>query len=196
MSHSAIDQQDKQGLKTQVKLLNERTLQVEKRGKRGFQKYTIDLLALDSASKVETIFGWQWLVTGILSILLMLVLLNLLPVLDESLLLRSITYLLGLGIAGGCFYTAWKRSSRKQIFYSRNGQVPLVELAMNFPTKQAFNAFVHQLEDRIESSQREMELSMKNQLAGEMRMLRRLSEEGILSEKVYNTAKTVLLKKH
>lgn len=37
---------------------------------------------------------------------------------------------------------------------------------------------------------------MKNQLAGEMRMLRRLSEEGVLNSSVYKKAQAELLSKH
>lgn len=196
MPKSEIVQEWKQGFKVLVKLLNARTLHVERTGKRGIQKYTIDLLALNSTSQPETVFGWQWFAVGIISILLMFLLLNLFPGLYESALYAGAVYFMGLGISGGCFYVAWNSSSRKQIFYSRNGRVPLVELAINIPTKKEFSAFVRQLEDSIESSHGELTLSMNNQLAGEMRMLRRLSEEGLLSEKIYNTAKTALLKKH
>jgi len=37
---------------------------------------------------------------------------------------------------------------------------------------------------------------MNNQLAGEMKMIRRLSEEGVVSPSVYKKAKDVLMKMH
>ena len=191
-----IHQQWAPGYGVKVKLLNGRELHVEKKAKPHRTKYIIDLLALADASQQKTILGWKWFVAGLAALLLMVLCLIFLPMLDESMLYLAAVYVVGLGVSAGCFYTAWRGTSRKQIFHSRNANVPLIELAINNPSKNAFSAFINAVETRIQSSREGLVISTNNQLAGEMKMLRRLSEEGVVSMSVYNKAKAGLLNQH
>jgi hypothetical protein len=184
------------GFGVKIKLHKGRELHVEKKAKPHRTKYIIDLLALEDASKQKTVLGWKWFVAGIAAILLMIACLNFLPMLNESMLYLSAAYIVGLGSAAGCFFKAYKSTSRKQFFHSRNANVPLVELAINNPSKKIFNDFISKVEEHILSSRDGLKISMNNQLAGEMKMLRRLSEEGIVSTSVYKKAKAGLLKQY
>ncbi|MDX2465506.1 MAG: hypothetical protein QNK31_13465 [Porticoccus sp.] len=191
-----IFQECAHGFDVLVRLIDGRTLCIEKSGKRSNEKYSIDLLALDDTSQSEMLLGWKWFVAGIASILLVVAFITFLPMLDESMLYESAVIIVGLCVSGGSLYMAWNSTSRWQVFYSRNASVPLVELAMNKPTKKDFSSFVRKVEGCIESAQQSLVLSLNNQLAGEMRMLRRLREEGVVSTKVYTKAKMTLLEKH
>ena len=191
-----IHQQWAPGFGVKIQLLNGRELHVEKKTKPHRTKYIIDLLALEDTSKQKTILGWKWFVAGLASILSMVLCLTFLPVLNESMINLAATYIAGLGVGASCFYMAYKGTSRKQIFFSRKANVPLIELATNNPSKKEFSAFINKLEECIGSSREGLRISIKNQLAGEMKMLRRLSEEGVVSESVYKKAKAGLLKQH
>jgi len=191
-----IHQKWAQGSGIKIQLKKQRELRVEKRSKRESTKYTIDLLALGDKSKQKVILGWQWFVAGLAAILLMIVCLNFLPILEESTLYMAATYVLGLGVGAACFYMAVKGTSRRQIFFSRNANIPLVELAINNPSKSEFNSFVKIVEKYIGSSREGLNISMNNQLAGEMKMIRRLSEEGVVSPSVYKKAKAVLMQQY
>lgn len=192
----AIHQRWAPGFGVKVKLLNGRELHVEKKAKPHRTKYIIDLLALEETSQQKTILGWKWFVAGLAAILSMALCLMFLPILDESTLYMASVSIVGLAVSAGCFFKAYKDTSRKQIFHSRSANIPLIELAINNPSKKVFNNFVNKLEELIQSSREGLVISTNNQLAGEMKMLRRLSEEGVLSVSVYKKAKTGLLDKH
>ena len=191
-----IHQEWAQGSGIKIQLKKQRELRVEKHSKRGSTKYTIDLLALGDKSKQKVILGWQWFVAGLAAIFLMIACLNFLPILEESTLYQAATYVLGLGLGAACFFMAVKGTSRKQIFFSRKANIPLVELVINNPSKNEFNSFIKLVEKCIGSSREGLNISMNNQLAGEMKMIRRLSEEGVVSPSVYKKAKDVLMKMH
>ncbi len=191
-----IHQQWAPGFGVKIKLLNGRELHVEKKAKLHRTKYIIDLLALEDTSQQKMILGWKWFVAGLVAILSMVLCLAFLPMPGESTLYMASVYVVGLSAGAGCFFKAYKGTSRKQIFYSRSANVPLIELAINSPSKKVFNDFVHDLEDLIQSSRDGLVMSTKNQLAGEMKMLRRLSEENVLSDSVYKKARAGLLSQH
>lgn len=191
-----IHQKWANGTGVHVKLLNGRELHVEKKTSRARIKYIIDLLALEDESKEKITLGWKWFVAGLVAILAMMLCMEFLPMLGESTLYKAGVYVLGLGVGAGCFFKAYKETSRKKIFHSRSANVPLVELAVNNPSKNEFGAFINKVEKHILSSRDGLVISVRNQLAGEMKMLRRLSEEGVISTSVYNKSKAGLLKQY
>jgi hypothetical protein len=191
-----INQEWGKGAGIKVNLQKGRELHVEKICRGHNTKYIIDLLALEDASKKKTILGWKWFVAGLAAIFLMFACLHFLPMIKESTFYLAATYIVGLGLGLGCFFMAYKGTSRKQIFHSRNANVPLVELAINNPSKNEFSAFIKIVEKFIQSSREGLNMSMNNQLAGEMKMLRRLSEEGVLNASIYKKAKAGLLKQY
>ena len=69
---------------------------------------------------------------------------------------------------------------------------PIVILSVNKPSKKTFSFFVESVEEHIRMTQEKHKISEEKQLAGEMKMLRRLSGEAIISEKVYESAKNKL----
>ena len=191
-----INQEWAKDVGIKINLQKGRELHVEKKSNRHSKKYIIDLLALEDASKQKIILGWKWFVAGLAAILLMLACLYFLPVLNESMPYLIATYIVGLGLCAGCFFMAYKGTSRKQIFYSRNANIPLIELAINNPSKNEFSRFINKVEKCIGSSREGLKISMNNQLAGEMKMLRRLSEDGVVNSSVYKKAKAMLLKQY
>ncbi len=118
-----IHQQWAPGFGVKVKLLNGRELHVEKKSKPNRTKYTIDLLALEDESKEKTVLGWKWFVSGLAALLLMVLCIIFLPMSEDSMLYMVSVYILGPGMSAGCFYKAYKDTSRKQIFHSRSANV-------------------------------------------------------------------------
>jgi len=192
----AIHQQWAPGFGVKIKLLNGRELHVEKKAKPHRTKYIIDLLALEETSQQKMILGWKWFIAGLAAVLSIALCLRFLPMLDESMLYMVLVYIVGLAVSAGCFLKAYKGTSRKQIFHSRSANIPLIELAINNPSKKAFSEFINKVEEHIQSSREGLVISTNNQLAGEMKMLRRLSEEGVLSASAYKKAKAGLLNQH
>ncbi|WP_455199181.1 hypothetical protein [Kaarinaea lacus] len=191
-----IVQQRGKGQVLSASLIRERELHIEDALNRKTINYVIDVVALGEQSKRKVIMGWQWLAAGLVVILVSFMLPSLLSSVFSETLLKYLVYLLGILAGLGCFYMAWKATSARQIFYSRHAKVPIIELFAGKPSTKKFEGFINKVEESIRATQDKLNLSMKNQLAGEMKMLRRLSEEGVVSASEYKKAKAVLFSMH
>lgn len=191
-----IVQDSGKGKTLSAALIKERELRVENALNRKTIKYSVDVVALNVESQRKMVLGWQWLVAGLVVLLITILGPLVSPLISSEALYSTLFYVLGGAATIGCFFMAWKATSIKQIFYSRNANVPLIELLAGKPARKEFSAFIAKLEESIAAVQQKMDLSIKNQLAGEMRMLRRLSEEGVLSAVDYKKAQADLLSMH
>lgn len=189
-----LKQRNSLGFDIQIKLVDGRELQVVRKGKKIKQTYSIDILSLQDKSKKTFFIAWKWLLAGVSFFLFTLLMLKVLP----SYLGENKNLYLGLilfaGILGSilCFVQFWKHTSKKQIFHSRNAHVPIIELNAGKPSKEIFSAFVNAIEERIKKFRDHMNIAEDKQLIGEMKMLRRLSDDGVISKKEYENAKTKL----
>lgn len=186
-----LKQQNKSGLNFQVKLIEGRELQVVNSNKKTNHSYSIDILSLQDKSKKVFFIAWKWLASSILLFLTMLVLLKILPgyLGENKNIYLGVILLVGSVGSIVSFIQFFKRTSRKQIFCSRNAHVPIITLSASLPTKQAVSEFVDIVEKRIKKFRAHMDVSEDKQLTGEMKMLRRLSESGIINTKDYEAAK-------
>lgn len=189
----AINQEGVNGADVQISLVQERELRVERNGKRAKSKFSIDVLALEETSQRKTNLGWKWLLVGVMVMLLAFAVSNLVPMLKNSMAYQGVVYVAAIGLGIGCFFMAWKVTNKMQIFYSRKAKVPLIELAVNKPSKKEFGAFVEKLESCITAAHQKMNIGNDKQLTGEMKTLRRLADQGVLGRTEYETAKSYLL---
>jgi len=189
-----LKQRNSLGFDIQIKLVDGRELQVVSKGKKIKRAYSIDILSLQDKSKKTFFIAWKWLLAGVSLFLFTLLMLKVLP----SYLTENKNLYLGIilfaGILGGilCFVQFWKHTSKKQIFHSRNAHVPIIELNAGKPSKESFTAFIDAVEQRIKKIRAHMNIAEDKQLIGEMKMLRRLSDNGAISKKEYENAKTKL----
>lgn len=176
-------------------LLRGRELEIARRQRRGRQIYRVDLLALRAPSERQVSIAWKWWLASLGSFITTIVMVLLLSYLqlDRYALLAG-----GIGIVVSLTLVmfSWKKGVRQQIFYSRHSGVPLVTLYLGKPNKTEFQRFVKLLEERIETIRKEFNLSRDQELAGEMRTLRRLTNDGVISLDEYENSKEVLFQKH
>lgn len=193
-SEIVFRQRNTLGLDVQVKLVDGRELQVLNKGKKSEQAYSVDILSLQDKSKKTFSIAWKWLIASISFLLVMMLLLKVLPdYLDANKnLYLGVVFIVGLTGTIFSFIKFWKFTSQKQIFYSRNAHVPIVILCAGKPSKKTFSSFIDSIEKRIKKFRQHMDIDQDKQLTGEMKMLRRLSDDGIISKKVYQVAKTKL----
>lgn len=190
-----LKQRNALGFDLQIKLIDGRELQVLNRGKRTEQRYSVDILSLQDKSKKSLTIAWKWLTASIAFFLIMLLLLKIMP---DYLSLNKNIYLSIILLAGSigsimCFIQFWKHTSIKQTFYSRNAHVPIITLSAGKPCKKSFSSFIDVIEKRIKKFRSHMDVDDDKQLTGEMKMLRRLSDEGVISKNEYEKAKSKLL---
>jgi len=191
-----IIQEKGNGKTLNAKLIAQRELHIEDATLQKALTFRIDIIALRNRSKQKIHIGWKWFVSGLAVLLATLLLPSIFSDFFAESLIKYSVYLVGVLSAAGLFYLAWKATALKHIFYTRNANVPVVELFSNNPTRKEFSAFVKTLEQCISDVQKKLSLSQKNQLAGEMKMLRRLSEEGVVNSSDYKKARDILLNMH
>lgn len=176
-------------------LFRDRELFVVSHAGRRRSEYKIDLLALRSPSERIVVIAWKWWLASFVSLFSAVGIVLLLEYLELE------TAAMWVGMSGLVLSTllavfAWKKGIRQQVFYSRHSGVPLVIMRLGKPSKNEFQKFVGLLEERIESLHNEFKLSRDQELAGEMRTLRRLTNDGIISLDEYENSKEVLFQKH
>jgi hypothetical protein len=188
-----INQEGVNGADVKVSLVKERELRIVRKGKRAKSQYSIDVLALDEISQRKMYLGWKWFLAGVVIIVLAFLAPQFVVILKNSMLYQALVYVAGAGLGAACFYMAWKVTNKKQIFNSRKAKVPLVELVVNKPSKKEFSAFVKRVESCINAAHQKLNIAADKQLTGEMKTLRRLADQGVLSRSEYETAKSFLL---
>ena len=188
------------GAKARYVLSSKRKLMIEFESEAALRECTIDLLAMSpnsrrlrekahASSKVDRNLLLSLLLVGLAAIAALLLGL---PWTIMAVVLAAVGAILVI-------YIVKQKSSRpgqqrKYIFVSRVAQVPLVEI--NF-VKQSnkLDRFVVLLQERIQAALAASDLDEKELLAGEMRALRRMMEDGFLDKKLYEKAKRLLLTK-
>lgn len=182
------------GYNIQIKLVDGRELQVTSKGKKAAQTYSVDILSLQDKSKKTIFIAWKWLISSISFLLIMLFLLAFLPAYLDTNKNLYLGVVLLTGVIGSvfCLVQFLKYTSRQQVFYSRKAHVPIIILSAGKPSKKSFSSFIDFIEKRIKKFRSHMDIDEDKQLTGEMKMLRRLSDEGVISKKDYEKAKSKL----
>lgn len=190
----ALKQRNSLGLYTQIKLIDGRELQVITKKKKVEQIYSVDILSLRDKSKASVCIAWKWLVAAAFIFTATLLLLKMLPPYlgENKNIYLGIILFSGLLASIFSIVLFWKNSAIQQIFYSKKAHVPIIKLNIAKPSKEIFTTFIHSIEKRIKEFQSHMQLDDDKQLVGEMKMLRRLSDNGIISKKSYELAKKKL----
>lgn len=155
--------------------------------------YQVHLLALADKSKVKLHIAWPWFWCMLISLLAVPVyfmgkkLLELPSGMHEFAILAvlSIGVLLGLVMLIMNF-------SRRRVFYSRFAHVPLFDILISKPDKRAYKNFLDVLHASMQEMRTGHMLKPDQQIAGEMRMLRRLASEGVIAQREYERAKDKL----
>ncbi|MGD8483573.1 MAG: hypothetical protein PVJ63_06130 [Thioalkalispiraceae bacterium] len=177
-------------------LREQRTLKIQKTGKIKTSSYMIDIIALDSHSRRVYSMAWPWLAAASVFFVVAFVIFQF-PGLLAGLepVYAAILAAVMAVCAVACFIVFWLSSSRKQVFYTLQGHIPLVEIWVSQPSRKIFRQYVKSLTEQIQQVQEKAGLSKEQQLTGEMKMLRRLADENILNKEVYEEAKASLFKK-
>ena len=195
-SDVSLKQRNSFGFDLQIKLVDGRELQVASKQRKVKRTYSVDILSLQDKSKKVIFIAWKWLIISIGFFLFTILMLKILPsyLNDNKNLYLGIILFLGVLASLLGLVQFWKHSSKKQIFYSRNANIPIIELSVGKPTKNSFSNFVNTVEQRIKKFRSHMNIAEDKQLVGEMKMLRRLSDDGVISNKLYEAAKAKLFK--
>ncbi len=176
----------------QVILAGDREVRVVVQRGRQTLNYAFDLLALEPAGRTRLYIPWRWLALTATALLLMVVnqlwLFALLGSVAGWIIhaLAGLTALLSLYLAMQCLVG-------QKVFITRVARVPVLRLAVNRPSRRDYRRFLAALRERIDALGETVKLPVEQRMAGELKMLRRLSRQGVISTETYEKAKKRLL---
>ncbi len=185
--------------KTEYLLFDRRYLEVSRSQGKKQLNYRIDILALAMHSRTRWRLRWQWFAVA-------LALLALAEVMRGGYLPLPGVNLAGLapillpalwGVALLCGVAGILSLRRLTVFYTLHSVVPLVKLSLavfrDWGRIKEFKQFVHVLQTSIAHCQRHYVIKDHQQKAGEMRILRRMAQQGVIPKTDYESSKALLL---
>lgn len=153
--------------------------------------YRLDLLALNPVGQRRIRLAKHWLMASVAAGVLALLMALIQSLLQDrswqqgmqamALLLTVVTFVL--------LFFFFYRSKFEWVYMTRHSGIALVRFFNHRPDKSQFKQYIEQLELLIQQLQQTHKLPFEKQLAGEMKMLRRLAQEKILTTTQYEQAK-------
>jgi hypothetical protein len=158
-------------------------------------KFDIDLMALSPDSRIQVNLAWHWMVAMVVSLVAIVIVLAITQFITDELLLEYTQYFIAVLVLLFVIFTTLFLifSNRKRIFMTRHAKLPVIEILISNPNKNSYNSFVNNLENEIIITVENRRLNSKQQRAGELKTLRRLSKQGVISKIDYEESKLTLL---
>ncbi len=177
-------------------LRDDRYLFIQVKGVKKEKNFQIDLMALNPKSKHKLTIAWRWLLATGITLLTLFLALHIMPhFFGIALDAYALPFTISLSLLAFIFAVVGISASyRELIFVSCFGKHPLVRLLTNKPDRKTFQDFTRHLENCIEKLSQHVRLDTQRRLAGEIKMLRRLAKNGVLSIKDYENLKAHLFK--
>lgn len=191
--NATLQQQGKLGQVREYQIVNGKELRIIQGAGAKQRVYLVHLLALADKSKLRFNIAWGWFYLAVACLLALIVFLvvNQFISIGSSTIEFAIIAAFVVGIVLGLILVA-VNFYRVRVFYSRNAAIPLFDLYINKPDYRTYKSFIEQLNLYIDKTRAFWSLKLEQQIAGEMRMLRRLASEGIITQRDYDQAKTRL----
>lgn len=154
------------------------------------EQHHVNLTYLDPKPDRLVHMAWQWFVNGLAAIAWAFVIIYVGEYTDFFI---SHDAMLPAGILLGTFgiisfMIFYYKTQDKIVYKSCFGQVPVMEL-FHMPRNEAYNKFIDTFEASIYMAQQGSRMSMKHRLAGELKLLRRMSENGSIAQTDYENAR-------
>ena len=191
--NATLQQQGKLGQVREYQIVNGKELRIIQGMGAKQRVYLVHLLALADKSRLRFNIAWGWFYLAVVCVvgLVIYLLAKSLFSINSGMVEFAIIGALVLGMVLGLILVI-ANFSRVRVFYSRHSSIPLFDIYISKPNPQAYKAFLRQLNDYIEKTRAFWQLKLDQQIAGEVRMLRRLASDGVISQRDYDRAKDKL----
>lgn len=164
---------------------------IEKK-KSNTKNFHINLAALCSEPEHIKIVAWKWLYGAFISVASMglCIFLSLTERIETEYCLVAGTIALTTAMIFVLFFIYFMRD--EYVFKSNYGKTSLFLLENKKPDQQEFDSFFIQLQQCIDKAQ--ISLSVADRLVAELKMCRRLRDEGIINDQAYTITRTIIFK--
>jgi len=161
----------------------------------GKYKFRANLTYLDPKPRRDFILADNWLITTAISAILSFLLVYLLWFsqinLDRSILTIATSLFISFSLIA--FLVTLLKTRDRILFYSKFGRAPVLELMNRKPDRESFKQFLDLLSSHIIKAQHSAGLSPTDSLIMELKELRRLKDETVVPESLYEQAKKKIL---
>lgn len=179
----------------EVELFNDFYIRVLERPLKRSREFKLEVATLNPLAQKKEELALHWLAAAVVSALGSAFFLYTMFSGGEPL-----TSLVGMLIAAAfsAAFTAlfFYRSERKWVVETRNALYPLVVIPYHKGQQKEVQAFIESLQLAIERNVLKKRYSSADLFAGELRMLRRLAKNKVLSDTLYEQAKAHMMKSH
>jgi hypothetical protein len=189
-----VQEQKFKGVKRAFKIFNDTQLNYSMRSfkNKDNKEYRFGLAYVNPQPDRECTVSWNWLSTSLATIVWSMLLLYV-----GLFTQYRADYIVIVSVLLGTFSMIsmlifYYRTQDKLIFKSYVGNVPLFEVSNHKPGNTEFDTFMTRLDHHIKLSQEK--LSMHKRLVGELKDLRRIRDEGKISNEQYETARNVIFR--
>ncbi len=158
-------------------------------------KFDIDLMALSPDSRIQVNLAWHWMIAMLISIFAIVIVMVVSQFISDKIILEYTQYFTAALVLLFFVFTILFLvfSNRKRIFMTRHANCPIIEILISNPNKNSYTDFIDGLENEIIIAAEKRQLNQKQQRAGELKTLRRLSQQGVISQNDYEESKHTLL---
>ena len=189
-----LNQKKKLGAERIFRFKDKNTLLVIIKNSKNRKEYLLDLAAIDPKSRSNTIIAFKPLISFCIFLLISFIffatpLIDLIP---SAYQLLSLSVAVTLTVISFIFFILLSR--RESIFVSRTSKSPILHFYNGLPNKKEFKNFIQYIKDESQARFQKLNLGAEKQRAGEMRTIRRVFDEGVLTNSQYEKAKATLLK--
>jgi len=189
-----VQEQKFKGVRRTFKIFNESQLYytVKSFRHKDNKKHRVNLSYVNIHPERECTVAWRWLSTTLATIVWSMLLLY------AGLFTQfKADYIVIVGVLLGTFSVIsilifYYRTQDKLIYRSFIGNIPLFEVSNHKPGNREFDSFMEKLRQHIKLSQ--AKLSMHQRLVGELKDLRRIRDEGTISNEHYESARNTIFK--
>lgn len=188
-----LRQQGSYGQLREYQIVDGKNIRIAIGNKSKNKVYAVPMLALAQKSKIHIHIAWAWLWLALVAMLAIPVYMMVKTHLGLK------THMLDIAILGVLvlavllgFSMLIMNFARKRVYFTAYSKVPLFDILVGKPDNKSFKEFLDVLESYLHKTQTEWKLKPEQQIAGEIRMLRRLASEGVISQKTYDEAKDSL----
>ena len=189
-----VQEQKFKGVRRTFKIFNDTQLHYTLKSFRhkDNKKHRVNLSYVSNQPERECTVAWKWLSTAFATLVWSMLLLYV-GLFTQF----KADYIVIVGVLLGTFsmiamLTFYYRTQDKLIYRSFFGNIPLFEVSNHKPGNREFDLFMEKLRQHIKLAQDK--LSMHQRLVGELKDLRRIRDEGKISNEQYESARNIIFK--
>jgi len=173
---------------------NQHCYQKTRTRKGGKKKFRANLQFLNSIPQTRSSVSYRHIVTGLvlMSLAVIGLIMNITATADLTLLVKYLSS--GLLLASFIvLFMGVNRSRQRVVFSSQFGNAPILELINKSPNSKVFNQFLRELKEKIQLSKPRRSVVNRKMLQLELKELKRLKKEGVLSNQAFNKAMQLIV---